>query len=118
MESSFGRRNTTISPRDGSEPKIARAFDLDVAPPLQMALDTVMADKEPVWNAMIAKHGLAATPYREVSSWRFGDFVFSWDYDFFADGTKARHLGFHDYVDTEAMFMRLFADFRRRRLIP
>jgi hypothetical protein len=44
--------------------------------------------------------------------------VFSWDYDFFADGTKARRLGFHEYVDTEAMFMNIFDDFRKRKVIP
>jgi hypothetical protein len=80
-----------------------------------MSLDVVMADKEPLWNAMIEKHGLERHPYYEaVSSRRFGDFVFSWDYDMFADGSKARRFGFHEYVDTEAMFMNIFGDFRRR----
>ncbi|HEV7179472.1 MAG TPA: hypothetical protein VGN11_06350, partial [Candidatus Baltobacteraceae bacterium] len=56
--------------------------------------------------------------YDEVSSWRFGDFVFSWDYDMFADGSKARRFGFHEYVDTEAMFLNIFDDFRKRNIIP
>jgi nucleoside-diphosphate-sugar epimerase len=99
-------------------PKIARFFDMEVAPPLPMQLATVMADKEPVWNAMIERHGLAKTPYRDVSSWPFADFVFSWDYDFFADGSKARRFGFHDHTDTEEMFTALFGDLRRRRIIP
>jgi nucleoside-diphosphate-sugar epimerase len=99
-------------------PKIARFFDLEVAPPLQMSLDVVMADKELLWNEMVAKYGLAPNSYKEVSSWGFGDFVFSWDYDFFADGTKARRFGFHEFVDTEAMFLDIFADFRRRKVIP
>ncbi|MBJ6759607.1 SDR family oxidoreductase [Myxococcaceae bacterium JPH2] len=99
-------------------PRLARSFGLEVAPPLPMSLDVVMADKEPVWTAMQRKHGLVPTPYRDVSSWRFGDFVFSWDYDMFADGSKARRFGFHEYVDTEAMFLGLFEDLRRRRIIP
>jgi nucleoside-diphosphate-sugar epimerase len=99
-------------------PKIASCFDLEVAPPLSMSLATVMADKEALWNAIIARHGLIPLPYREVSSWHFGDFVFSWDYDMFADGSKARRFGFHDYVDTEAMFSSIFADLRGRRIIP
>jgi nucleoside-diphosphate-sugar epimerase len=99
-------------------PKIARWFDLEVAPPLPMSLETVMADKEPLWDAMVDKHGLAPTSYQEVSSWRFGDFVFGWDYDFFADGTKARRAGFTEFVDTEQMLFEIFADFRRRRIIP
>src|SRR5215217_2593334 len=99
-------------------PKIARYFELEVAPPLPMSLDVVMADKEPLWKTMTAKHGLAQHSYQDVSSWRFGDFVFSWDYDMFADGTKARRFGFHEFVDTEAMFLRLFDDFRRAKVIP
>ncbi|WP_291910832.1 SDR family oxidoreductase [Chitinophaga sp. CB10] len=98
-------------------PKIAAYFGLAVAPPLPMPLDTVMADKGPLWEAMRAKYGLTAS-YEAVSAWKFSDFVFSWDYDFFADGSKARRLGFHEYVDTEEMFMRLFDELRREKVVP
>lgn len=67
---------------------------------------------------MIKRHGLRPVPYSAVSSWAFADGVFGWDYDFFADGSKARRAGFHDYVETEGMFMNLFAELQRRRLIP
>ncbi|WP_437815196.1 SDR family oxidoreductase [Sorangium sp. So ce1078] len=99
-------------------PKIARMFDLEAAPPLPMPLADVMADKEPLWNAMVERYGLARHPYRDVSSWRFGDAVFSWDYDVIADGSKARRFGFHEHVETEAMFRGIFEDLRRRRVIP
>ncbi|MDY0882139.1 NAD-dependent epimerase/dehydratase family protein [Dongia soli] len=49
---------------------------------------------------------------------RFGDFVFSWDYDMFADGSKARRFGFHEFVDTEKMLVEIVVDFRRRKFIP
>ena len=99
-------------------PVVADAFGLEVAPPLPMSLQDVMADKEPVWDAMVARHGLAPTQYADVSSWAFGDFVFSWDYDMFADTSKSRRFGFHRYVDTEAMLLGLFDDLRKRRIIP
>ncbi|MDT7726695.1 MAG: hypothetical protein QOI21_3271 [Actinomycetota bacterium] len=98
-------------------PKIARHFGLEVAPPLQMPLNTVMADKVPLWRAMTAKYDLKAS-YEDVSSWAFGDFVFSWDYDMFADTSKARRFGFHEYVETEAMFLRIFEEFREQKIIP
>jgi hypothetical protein len=56
--------------------------------------------------------------YAEVSSWAFGDFVFSWDYDMFADGSKARRFSFHEYVETEAMFIEIFEEFRKPKIIP
>jgi nucleoside-diphosphate-sugar epimerase len=98
-------------------PRIAGFFDLDVAPPLPMSLADVMSDKEPAWQALARRHGLRAS-YDEVSSWAFGDFVFSWDYDMFADTSKSRRFGFHQYVDTFAMFEQAFATMRRDRIIP
>lgn len=99
-------------------PKLAAYFDIPVAPGLPMSLATVMADKEEVWNEIGATYGLHTTPYRAVSSWAFGDAVFSWDYDLLADGSKARRHGFHEYVDTAEMFVRIFDDMRERRIIP
>ncbi|SHG24220.1 SDR family oxidoreductase [Streptoalloteichus hindustanus] len=99
-------------------PKIADFFDLEVAPPLPMSLEVVMADKAPLWEEMVRRHNLQPNAYSDVASWGFGDFVFSWDYDMFADGTKARRFGFHEFVETEAMFRDIFTDLRRRRVIP
>jgi nucleoside-diphosphate-sugar epimerase len=98
-------------------PKIAGFFGLEVAPPLPMSLQTVMADKRPLWDAMAARYGLAHS-YDEVSSWGFGDFAFGLDYDMFADTSKARRAGFHEYVETERMFFAIFTDFRERKVIP
>ncbi|MFP7761863.1 SDR family oxidoreductase [Marisediminicola sp. LYQ85] len=99
-------------------PKIAAYFDLEVAPPLPMRLADVMADKSAVWVEMVHRHGLTPTPYSDVSSWAFGDFVFSWDYDVIADTSKSRRAGFHEYVETEAMFLRIFDQLRTARIIP
>lgn len=99
-------------------PRIARFFALEVAPPLPMSLDVVMADKAPLWDEMVRDHDLASHSYADVSSWGFGDFVFSWDYDMFADGSKARRFGFHEHVETEAMLLGIFEDLRRQRIIP
>ncbi|SHN45355.1 SDR family oxidoreductase [Chitinophaga sp. CF418] len=99
-------------------PEIASYFDLEIAPPLPMSLEVIMADKAPLWEKMKQKYGLADIPYEELSSWRFADFVFSWDYDMFGDGSKARRAGFHEYVETKEMFFRIFDDFRERGIIP
>ncbi len=99
-------------------PVIADYFGLPVAPGLPMSLSTAMADKGPVWQDIVSRHGLRPTPYRDVSSWAFGDAVFSWDYDLIADGSKARRHGFHDQVETTEMFTRIFDDLRARRIIP
>jgi nucleoside-diphosphate-sugar epimerase len=99
-------------------PLIAADFDIPTAPGLPMSLASTMADKQPVWEEIVAQYRLAPTPYRDVSSWTFGDAVFSWDYDLIADGSKARRHGFHEYVDTREMFARIFDDLRARKIIP
>ncbi|KAA2241680.1 SDR family oxidoreductase [Chitinophaga agrisoli] len=99
-------------------PKIARYFDLETASPLHMQLQTVMADKAALWQAMQEKYGLDKHNYDQLNNWGFGDFVFSWDYDFFADGTKARRMGFHEFIDTEEMFYSLFDELRAKKVIP
>ncbi|GAF42144.1 SDR family oxidoreductase [Rhodococcus wratislaviensis] len=114
----FNINNGDLFRWDEMLPKIADFFELDVAPPLPMSMDVVMADKAPVWDRLVAKHGLEPTPYSDVSSWAFGDFVFGWDYDVIADGSKARRLGFHRHVETERMFLDIFRDLRARKIIP
>lgn len=98
-------------------PKIAKYFNMEVDMPIPLNLQTMMSDKENIWADIQKQQGLNYN-YQEVSAWAFGDFVFSWDYDFFADGSKARRFGFHEYIDTEQMFFRLFDEMRNKQIIP
>lgn len=99
-------------------PDLARMFDMDWAPPQPLKLALVMADKAPLWEGMVRKYGLQPHRYADIVSWNFGDYLFGYEHDIFLDGDKARHFGFSEQVDTPEMFRRLFADFRRRRVIP
>lgn len=99
-------------------PKIANYFEMEVAPPLHMPLQTIMSDKAAVWESMQQKYKLEKHRYENILSWGFGDFVFSWDYDFFSDGSKARRLGFHEYIETERMFFDLFDKLKKQKVIP
>jgi len=97
---------------------IAGFFKLEVAPPLHMSLQSVMADKAGLWQDMQEKYDLKKHNYEEVSSWGFADGVFSWDYDFFGDGSKARRFGFHEYVETKEMFFHMFEKLMAEGIIP
>src|SRR5271163_1992529 len=56
--------------------------------------------------------------FEEIAAWGYPDGVFASDYDIVSDTSKARRFGFHDLIDTEEMFLRMFSDFRRDRIIP
>lgn len=113
----FNINNGDLFRWDDLWPKIGTYFGLETADPVPLPLAEVMRDKESLWETMREKYGLAPD-YKAVSSWAFGDFVFSWDYDFLADGTKARRLGFHEYADTEQMFYNIFDELKRQKVIP
>ncbi len=78
-----------------------------------------MADKKPVWEAMVGKHGLQPVPYEQVSAWSFADAILRrMEYDNITSTIKARRAGFHDCIDTEKMFESFFAKLRKDRIIP
>ncbi|MBJ3778631.1 SDR family oxidoreductase [Acuticoccus mangrovi] len=99
-------------------PAFAAAFGMEVGDVQTISLTEFMADKGPVWDRIVAKHGLLPVPYDKVASWGFGDFVFNCDYDVISSTTKIRQAGFAPVVDSEAMFLRLFQEFRERKVIP
>ncbi|WP_323796319.1 SDR family oxidoreductase [Nisaea sp.] len=99
-------------------PRFAAYFDLEVGPPLGISLAETMAEYEPVWDSIVAKHDLVPTPYSDIALWTYGDYVFAPTYDIIADTTKARLAGFHDVIKSDQMFTDLFDRYRAARLIP
>jgi nucleoside-diphosphate-sugar epimerase len=99
-------------------PKIAAVFEMPGAEPRKICLARHMADKGPLWEEMTAKHGLKRLRYGDLVAWPFADYVFGADWDVMSDVTKSRLHGFHDVVDSEAMFVRLLRRFREERIVP
>jgi nucleoside-diphosphate-sugar epimerase len=99
-------------------PAIARYFGLEPGPRRRLSLVQFMADKAPVWERIVARHGLRPHAYGEIVNWAYGDFVFTPEYDVVSSTLKARRYGFHECVDTEEMFPRLWDEMRAERIIP
>jgi nucleoside-diphosphate-sugar epimerase len=99
-------------------PRIAEFFGLEVGPQRHFSLQTFMSDKAPVWERITRKYKLKAYRFEELVAWKFGDFVFSAQWDVISDCGKARRAGFCETADTEEMFLALFAQFRRENIIP
>ena len=99
-------------------PRIAGMFKMDIAEAVPMPLAVYMADKSELWAEMAQKYDLRQTPYEQVAAWRFGDFIFGTGFDNITSTIKARRAGFHDCIDSEEMFSRLFDDLRQKRVIP
>jgi len=99
-------------------PRIAKMFNMEVADPVPMPLATYMADKAPLWDAIVRKYKLQAIPYGQAVAWSFGDFIFNSEFDNITSTIKARVHGFHDCIDTEDMFRDFFASLRQKQVIP
>ncbi len=99
-------------------PRIAEYFQMPLAPPQAIRLEEMMADKGPVWERLVADHDLQPIPWRELVSWGYGDFVFGPEFDIVSSTTKLRQFGFGEALDSEDMFLRLFAELRAARVIP
>jgi len=99
-------------------PKIAEVFEMPLAEPQTISLVSHMADKAPLWQAMVERHRLKAYRFDELVAWPFGDYVFACDWDVMSNVTKCRQHGFHDVVDSEEMFVRLLRRFREERIVP
>ncbi len=99
-------------------PRLAAWFEMPAGGVRPIRLAGWMADKAPVWERIVARHGLRPTPFAEIALWRFGDFVFGQDFDLISDMTKARRFGFHDGVDSEAMLFEMLEQYRAARILP
>jgi nucleoside-diphosphate-sugar epimerase len=99
-------------------PVFARYFGMEVGPVRTVKLADVMADKAPIWRAIVAKHGLKPTPYDRLALWSYADFVFTPEWDMMSDITKLRQAGFHRTVRTEDEFIRYFDHFRAAKILP
>jgi nucleoside-diphosphate-sugar epimerase len=99
-------------------PGFARFFDMPAGPQKNFSLQQFMADKAPVWDGIVRKYGLRPHTFAQIAAWKFGDFVFSAEWDVISDLGKARRAGWCEALDSEDMFLRLFAEFRRERIIP
>ncbi|MFZ2082090.1 MAG: hypothetical protein WAV38_36640, partial [Xanthobacteraceae bacterium] len=99
-------------------PKMASYFRMEVGPRQHIKLTEMMADKASLWDRIVAQHGLRRIPYDQIVSWGYGDFVFGAGFDIISSMTKARRYGFHEAVDTEEMFFRMFDELRASKVIP
>ncbi|MBT6441202.1 MAG: SDR family oxidoreductase [Alphaproteobacteria bacterium] len=99
-------------------PDWAKQFGMEVAMPQRIISSDVMTDKAPVWERIVEKHGLVPLPFEQTAGWPYFDFNMDTSWDVLMSDAKRIDRGFTEMVDTEAMFLRLFAEFRERKVLP
>lgn len=100
-------------------PQIADAFGIACVEPQTFSLTEAMRDKDPVWDAMVKRHGLQAHALGALANWPFGDFIFNVSVDAFFDVNKARRFGFQAMnLDTGTEIVRLIRHLQEQAIIP
>jgi hypothetical protein len=102
-------------------PLLANWFGMPCGVPRNMKLATWMADKGPVWDRIVARHGLEPRPLDSLASWPFADFVFGKvgkEWDLLTDTGRLRRAGFNASVDTIAVLRDQLDQYRDASLLP
>jgi nucleoside-diphosphate-sugar epimerase len=99
-------------------PRIAAMFEMPAGAVKTMRLTEFMADKAPLWDALVRRHGLRDAEFIRLTPWAYADTVFARHWDNAISTVKINQAGFTEMIDSEDMMRRVFADFRARRVIP
>jgi hypothetical protein len=99
-------------------PRFASWFGLEPGSARHFSLAEYMAEKDAVWESIVARHGLRETRLDELVLWSYGDYQFRPEWDVASSMEKARSLGFLDAVDSYDMFIGQFEHYRAERVIP
>jgi nucleoside-diphosphate-sugar epimerase len=81
-------------------------------------LKDFMRDKAPVWDRLIAKHGLRPTAFGQIADWAFADSVFRIEWDQAMSVVKSHQFGFGEMVDSEQMLLDILSEYRRLQILP
>mgnify|MGYP000958538834 CR=1 FL=1 len=100
--------------------RIADYFDLPVAPHPGHPLPLVeqMRDAGPIWEGLVARHGLAQWEVGKLASWWHTDADLGRTMECFTDMTNSRIRGFTAYRNTPQSFFDVFDRLRAERIIP
>lgn len=99
-------------------PKIAEYAGVASGRPRPFSLLQWTRDKEPVWSAIVRRHGLRATTLDEVADWAFADFHWSHPYDVSSSSDKLHKAGFNERLDSWQMTRNHLMRYREAKILP
>jgi nucleoside-diphosphate-sugar epimerase len=97
---------------------LADFYEIPVAEPVAMSTVAEMSEKGPLWDSMVTRYGLHATPYEQIANWAFVDWMLNFEDETIQSTIKIRHAGFQDSIDTHVSFKRQLTRLREMNIIP
>jgi len=114
----FNVTNGDVVTWRGLWPTIAGYFGIATGDVQPINLHDWSRDKQPVWERIVAKHGLAPMPLDEVADWAFADFHWAQGYDVVSSMDKLHRAGFTDTIDSGQMLLGHLQNYREAKVLP
>lgn len=99
-------------------PRIAKLYGLETGVIRNVKLTQWMADKQPMWDAIVKRRDLKPGKLEDVATWGFGDFCWGLEHDVVSSVAKLRLAGFHHTVDTEEQILAHLVRYREAKVLP
>ncbi len=106
-------------------PAIADALGMKPGDNRPMSLEAEILPREAEWAKIRAQHNLVAPDLKSFVGLSFQYADYQWGFGrtaaappAFSSTIKLMQAGFHEVMDTEAMFVKWLRDFQQRRLLP
>jgi hypothetical protein len=61
-----------------------------------MSTVSEMSEKAPLWDSIVARYGLHATPYKQIANWAFVEWMLNFREETIQSTIKIRQAGFAD----------------------
>ena len=98
--------------------RVADHFGMELGQCRPVTADAWMADKQPVWDRITARHGLEERPLADLAAWGFLDFLTNQRFDVVSSMVKIRQAGFTETVSSIDKFIEHLARYQDARLLP
>jgi len=99
-------------------PRIADFYGMQCGHVQPLPFSEYMSDKEKVWQRIVKKEGLREIPLSSLIAWSYGDYHFNKVRSDIVSNIKLWKTGFHEFIDSEELFLELLRTYRKEQVFP
>lgn len=99
-------------------PAIADGLGMARGEPKTMPLADVMPDQQPVWDRIVRRHGLRPIELTKIVNWSWVDYMLRMSHDVLLETGKIRRAGFHECIETDAVFVERLRELQEHKVLP
>lgn len=114
----FNLTNTDVFRWNSLWPKLAAAFDMPLGSVRPLRLANIMSARQNLWTTISNAHGLKQADLDKVANWGYLDATLIRDWDEILCHNKVRHLGFHDWDNSEEKILQVLQQYRDAAILP